>query len=95
MQPINFEIYPASESKISDKGKTRVTLVALNVPGYYSLPIRTFYLLIKQSNELRKNFDTRFIEMDVDQNANDILTFFTAWQPDLIGLSVNIWNRNE
>ncbi|MHC4456579.1 MAG: B12-binding domain-containing radical SAM protein [Planctomycetota bacterium] len=72
-----------------------MALVALNVPGYYSLPIRTLFLLIRESNELSKNFAMRFIEMDVDQNADNILTVFTAWQPDLIGLSVNIWNRNN
>jgi radical SAM superfamily enzyme YgiQ (UPF0313 family) len=95
MQPVNFKTYPTSKLKISDKGKTRVALVALNVPGYYSLPIRTLFLLTRESNELRKNFAMRFIEMDVDQNADIMLTVFTDWQPDLIGLSVNVWNRNS
>jgi radical SAM superfamily enzyme YgiQ (UPF0313 family) len=80
---------------ISDIGKLRVALVALNVPGYYSLPIRTLFLLIKGSSELKKKFDMRFVEMDIDQNADNMLTVFTGWQPDLIGLSVNIWNRND
>ena len=95
MQATHFEVYPTSELNTLDRDKTRVALVGLNVSGYYSLPIRTLFLLIRQSNDLRNHFDARFIEMDVGQNTDACLTFFTSWQPDLIGFSVNIWNRNE
>ena len=94
METVNLELYPNSDPTILNKGKTRVLLIALNLPGYYSLPIRTLSLLIHESKNLGDRFDTRFSEMVVDENPEGVLAVIDAWRPDIIGVSVNIWNRD-
>ncbi len=95
METVTLELFPNSEPTILDKCKTRVLLVAHNLSGYYSLPIRTLSLLITVSKKLNEHFDTRFIETVVDENPEDLLAVIDFWRPDIIGLSVNVWNRDN
>ena len=95
METVTLELFPNSEPTVLDKSKTRVLLVAQNLSGYYSLPIRTLCLLINVSKKLSKHFDTRFTETVVDENSEYLLGVIDTWRPDIIGLSVNIWNRNN
>jgi len=43
---------------------------------------------------ISERFDIRFIEVDVDENLNDLSQTVCSLMPDIIGLTVNIWNRN-
>ncbi|SLM31934.1 hypothetical protein MTBBW1_50057 [Desulfamplus magnetovallimortis] len=76
--------------------KVKIIFCAVNEPGYYSLPIRILSLLI-QKRHLSKEFDTRYIEWEnhvSDSVFDDHIKAITKHKPDILGLSVNIWNRN-
>ncbi|MFH2057841.1 MAG: radical SAM protein [Pseudomonadota bacterium] len=75
-------------------GKTRVLIIAVNIPGYYSLPVRILALMIGQHKELKEKFDSRFIEFENSDNLNTIFNITNTLKPDIIGFSVNIWNRD-
>ncbi len=77
-----------------DDDRTRVLLVGINMPGHYSLPIRILALMANQSQRLRNKYDVRYIEFLNSENPGEIATVLGAWDPDLIGFSVNIWNRD-
>ncbi len=73
--------------------RRRVLLVALNMPGYYSLAVRLLALVVAQDSTLAAQMDIRYVEAD---NSVDIARFaerLAGWQPDLIAWTVNIWNR--
>jgi len=77
------------------EGKSRLLLVAINVPNYYSLPVRILSLVAGSSAELRDKFDTRYVEVDVKQEFPGALgDAIERWRPDIAALSLNIWNRN-
>lgn len=74
--------------------KARVLLVAVNVPGYYSLPVRILALVANASRHLPARFDTRFTEWDSREQLDAWLESVTRWRPDILALSANIWNRD-
>ncbi len=91
---LRLELDPAATEWPADGAdRERVLLVALNVPGYYSLPVRILALVVHQTERLRKRFDARYVEWEADSNLDDALARIVAWQPALVGFSVNIWNR--
>lgn len=105
----HLELEDASEWP-RDGARHRVLLVSLNVPGYYSLPARILALMAARSDDLRRRYDVRYAEWEQDEGVrirlnpppggtrDTILPLaerITAWQPDIIGFSVNIWNRNS
>jgi len=89
-----LELSLKSNPETFENNKTRVLLIALNVPGYYSLPVRMLSLLGYKDEKISERFDIRFIEVDVDKNLNDLSKAVCSLMPDIIGLTVNIWNRN-
>lgn len=94
MSLTHLELSLKSNPEIFESNKTRVLLIALNVPGYYSLPVRILSLLARKDEKINERFDIRFIEVDVDENLNDLSQTVCSLMPDIIGLTVNIWNRN-
>lgn len=76
------------------ENRYRLLFVAINMPGYYSLPVRMLSLLASSSPKTAERFDCRFVEMDNIQPVAPLLARILDWQPDLIAFSVNIWNRN-
>jgi len=94
MSLIHPELFLKSNTETFESNKTRVILIALNVPGYYSLAVRILLLLACKDKKISKRFDIRFIEVDVDENLNDLSQTVCSLMPDIIGLTVNIWNRN-
>ncbi|MCB1175658.1 MAG: cobalamin-dependent protein, partial [Leptospiraceae bacterium] len=73
-------------------GVGRVLLFALNVPGYYSHPARLLSLMICEDPDLNQKWDARYFEADTDFSLARCVSLIDAWQVDIIGLSVNIWN---
>ncbi|MDY6793194.1 MAG: DUF4080 domain-containing protein [Thermodesulfobacteriota bacterium] len=90
----HLELSLKSDPKTFDSHKTRVLLIALNVPGYYSLPVRILSLLGCTDEKISEKFDIRFIEVYIDENLNELSQTVCSLMPDIIGLTVNIWNRN-
>src|SRR4030042_1671255 len=72
--------------------KTRVLLVAINMPGYYSLPVRILSLLPAQSKDLDAGFDVRYVETTNKDDIRPLMECILQWRPQIVGLSVNIWN---
>lgn len=95
MEQLNLKLYLKYRSDLSTQNKSKVLLIALNMPGYYSLPVRILSLIAHQSDALHNRFDTRFIEFPIDVDQKEWLQPIEAWLPDIIGLTVNIWNRNK
>ena len=95
MSLTHLELSLKSDPETFNSHKTRVLLIALNLPGYYSLPVRILSLLAGNTEAISKKFDTRFIELDVVDNLNDLSKTVYSWRPAIIGLTVNIWNRNK
>jgi len=75
--------------------QNRVLIAGINIPGYYSLPIRILSLLASQSTKLKDHYDFRFVEWDMNDDQGKWLDRIISWKPDILGLSVNIWNRNQ
>ncbi len=85
---------PQAWPRSREDGRTRLLLLALNVPGYYSLPVRLLALQTENDAELRARYDVRYFEAFLDNSIEDHLALLEAWQPDLLACSVNIWNRD-
>lgn len=73
--------------------RQRLLLLAINVPGYYSLAIRILGLLVASSPDLTTKFDVRFVEWDNCASPEFLVARINNWEPDILALSVNIWNR--
>jgi len=73
--------------------RTRVLLVAINMPGHYSLPVRILALMANQSQDLIAKYDVRYLEFLNKENPADIANIIGKQGPNLMGFSVNIWNR--
>ena len=73
--------------------KARVLLVAINVPGYYSLPVRILSLVANQSRALIERFETRYVELKNNDDYERFIEIMANWLPEIVGFSVNIWNR--
>ncbi|MCL7488341.1 MAG: radical SAM protein [Desulfobulbaceae bacterium] len=90
----HLEIKDSDPSQwLLDKAKENVLLVALNMPGYYSLPVRILSLLAGQSDELGSRFNVRYMENSIREPTDRLLAVITSMHPGIIGFSVNIWNR--
>ena len=93
-----LELLPTSQWD-ADK-KSKVLLVAINTPGYYSLPVRILSLRAMTDNAIRQRYDVRFIEWENPLYARtdkadleDLAAFINATEPLVVGFSMNIWNR--
>lgn len=75
-------------------GRTRILLVAINMPGYYSLPVRILSLLPLQFDHIKTKFDVRYIEIKNNEDTSGLVECVLSWQPEIVGFSMNIWNRN-
>ena len=86
----------------ADASRIKGLLVAINIPGYYSLPVRILSLGAMSDATLSQRIDIRFIEWDNPQylvgrttvGIPDVIETISAFAPDILGLSMNIWNRN-
>lgn len=85
---ITGDVWPVTSAK------TLVLLVALSVPGYYSLPVRILSLVARYDSSLA-GFDCRYLEEDQHVPILPLAERIAAWTPDIVGISINIWNRNE
>lgn len=74
-------------------GATRVLLVALNVPGYYSLAVRLLALTAHTAPQLRDAVDVRFWEGHWRDDPAAVAAAVVARRPALVAFTVNIWNR--
>lgn len=73
--------------------RRRVLLVALNMPGYYSLAVRLLALVVAQDSSLAAQVDIRYVEADNNADLVKLAERLADWRPDLIAWTVNIWNR--
>ncbi len=73
--------------------RRRVLLVALNMPGYYSLAVRLLALVVAQESSLAAEVDIRYVEADNNADLAKLAERLSDWRPDLIAWTVNIWNR--
>lgn len=89
-----IELTPDPDAWESSDDRTRVLLVAINMSGYYSLPVRILALLANQASDLTKTFDVRYVEFDNNGGLDDSADIILGWEPQLVGFSVNIWNRD-
>ena len=89
-----LELEPDEAAWKTRDDRVRVLLTAINVPGYYSLPVRILSLVANQSETLRDRFDTRYVELERGDELNRFAEIVGEWHPEIIGFSVNIWNRD-
>jgi radical SAM superfamily enzyme YgiQ (UPF0313 family) len=80
------EAWPGTDDRI------RVLLLAINVTGYYSLAVRILTLVAHCADDLAQRYDTRFVEFESADALEDWLARIAAWRPELVALSVNVWN---
>ncbi|MEZ4599671.1 MAG: radical SAM protein [Syntrophotaleaceae bacterium] len=90
-----LELDPTQPNWAKASGKHRLLLVAINMPGYYSLPVRILALLGHQTEELLDRYDCRYVEIDNTQPLEPLLQCILQWQPELVAFSINIWNRDH
>jgi radical SAM superfamily enzyme YgiQ (UPF0313 family) len=91
---LHLEIKDTNPSRWQlDNGKDNVLLIALNMPGYYSLPVRILSLLAGQSAQLVSRFNVRYTENSLRDPVDRLLGIVATMAPDIIGFSVNIWNQ--
>lgn len=77
-------------------------LVAINIPGYYSLPVRILSLRAMTDKALCEKVDIRFIEWNNPKylvgrttlEIADMIETISGFAPDILGFSMNIWNRD-
>lgn len=74
--------------------KELVLLVAINVPGYYSLPVRLLALLANTTENIKRRYDVRFIEYEKDKDRKDLQDYINQINPAILSFSMNIWNRD-
>ena len=97
---LTLELSPASAWESDDR--RRVLLVAVNVPGYYSLPVRLLSLRAMSDAAIREQYDVRYIECETVPHTNgrttpsldEMAAFITSVAPKVVGFSMNIWNRD-
>lgn len=71
-----------------------VLLLSINMPGYYSLPVRLLSMLTYEDFVLATAFDVRFVEFENTTPVSHMVDKIIAWAPEILGLSMNIWNRD-
>ncbi len=77
---------------VTEKGK--IVLAGINFPGYYNLAIRILSLTLNKDEELKRRFVCSFVEFTRSDDIKNICDTVISLEPDFVGLSVNIWNRN-
>lgn len=73
-------------------GRIRTLLIAFNVPGYYSLPVRILSLMTALTDEVSMGHDVRYVELDLGEDWSWLPETVERWHPEIVGLSANIWN---
>ena len=76
-------------------GRARVLLVAINFDDYYSLPVRILALNTATDDTLRQRFDIRYLEWGLSEDPGKHVRRIRKYRPDVLGLSVNVWNRDR
>lgn len=74
-------------------GRTRVLLLSINVPGYYSLPIRILSLLTHE--KLESQVDARYFEVTLDESESAVENQIAMWAPRILAISANIWSMSR
>ena len=59
-------------------GRRRVLLVAINMPGYYSLAVRILALVAAQTGDLASQVSIRYVEVDNTENMADLAVRLAA-----------------
>ena len=98
---MDLELFPSDRWE-AKRTRVKGLLVAINMPGYYSLPVRILSLRAMSDTALDRRYDIRYIEWDSPQYHADRATVEMAEMietisrlaPEILGLSMNIWNRN-
>jgi radical SAM superfamily enzyme YgiQ (UPF0313 family) len=75
-------------------GKETVLLVAVNIPGYYSLPVRVLALLADTTANIKQRYDVRFVEYESERDWKDLRDYIRQIDPAILAFSMNIWNRD-
>lgn len=75
-----------------EDGRGRSLLVSFNTPGYYSLAVRILALTAHRSPTVNGSWDTRYVEADITEDPANLAAAITAWRPDVVAFTVNIWN---
>ncbi len=91
LSEIELDIARAHQPK---NDKELVLLVAINIPGYYSLPVRLLALLANTKENIKKKYDVRFIEYEREQDWRDLQDYINQINPAILAFSMNIWNRD-
>jgi len=76
------------------EGRELVLLVAVNIPGYYSLPVRLLALLANTTAPINQRYDVRFVEHESERNWYDLFDYIKRIDPVILAFSMNIWNRD-
>ncbi|NQS71478.1 MAG: hypothetical protein HQQ73_04900, partial [Desulfobulbaceae bacterium] len=79
----------------NDQKQRRVLLVAVNMPGYYSLAVRILALVVAQNPALASQVNIRYVEFDNSADMQEVAGLLATWQPECIAWTVNIWNRMQ
>jgi radical SAM superfamily enzyme YgiQ (UPF0313 family) len=87
-----LELTPQTVAWPRRDGCSRVLLVAFNVPGYYSMAIRSLALTSTLCEETNGSHDVRYVEINVNDDREPLLERIRCWEPTVVGFSVNIWN---
>lgn len=89
-----IELNPSLTPWQSQPGKIKLIFVAINMPGYYSLPARILALLANTAEGIGDQFDCRFVEIENNQPQDALLQSINAYRPDIVAFTINIWNRD-
>lgn len=87
-----LELSPDAQAWPRHDERTRTLLVAFNVPGYYSLPVRVLSLTSALAGSIPERHDVRYIEIELGESWERLLDAVVHWAPSIIGFTVNIWN---
>ncbi len=76
-----------------EDGRVRVLLLAVNIPGYYSMAVRILALMAAKADPVNSRYDVRYFEMDNNEDPEILAALVRGWSPSILAMSVNIWNR--
>ena len=77
-----------------ENDKELVLLVGINIPGYYSLPVRLLALLANTTENIKRRYDVRFVEYETEKDWKDLQDYINQINPAILAFSMNIWNRD-
>ncbi len=87
-----IELAPDAGAWPAQDGRARALLISFNTPGYYSLAVRLLALTAHLSPSVNQAWDTRYAEADINEDWQALAAAITAWKPDVVAFTVNIWN---